>query len=77
MGTLLRVEYRKLALLKKHFPETPIIALTATATLEVEKDILQQLSMQNPVTIKEVLIGLIKDRVNQKNQVNKQLLDFI
>ncbi|MDA1038168.1 MAG: DNA helicase RecQ [bacterium] len=40
-----RPEYRKLSDLRKKLPDTPVIALTATATHQVRKDILTQLEM--------------------------------
>ena len=40
-----RPDYRSLSLLKKVFPSVPIIALTATATKKVQKDILKQLNL--------------------------------
>ena len=43
-----RKDYRNLKFLKILFPNVPIIALTATATLKVRKDILKQLSLVNP-----------------------------
>lgn len=43
-----RQEYTQLNLLKKNFPELPIIALTATADRLTRKDIVDQLSMENP-----------------------------
>lgn len=43
-----RKDYRNLKFLKKLFPNIPTIALTATATLKVRKDILKQLSLINP-----------------------------
>jgi ATP-dependent DNA helicase RecQ len=43
-----RPEYRQLKLLKEHFPQTPLIALTATAIPEVQKDIITQLRLSNP-----------------------------
>ncbi len=43
-----RQEYRNLKFLKTIFPNVPIIALTATATLKVKDDILKQLSLTNP-----------------------------
>ena len=42
-----RPEYRKLAELRGLFPETPIMALTATATERVRADILQQLHLRD------------------------------
>jgi len=43
-----RKDYRNLKLLKNLFPNVPIIALTATATLKVREDILKQLSLREP-----------------------------
>jgi len=43
-----RPDYRNLKFLKKLFSNTPIIALTATATLKVREDIVKQLSLVNP-----------------------------
>ena len=47
-GHEFRPEYRKLGILKKMFPEVPIIALTATATPAVQSDIVRQLHLQSP-----------------------------
>jgi len=38
-----RSEYRQLRVLRKNFPDVPIIAMTATATQRVQDDILEQL----------------------------------
>jgi ATP-dependent DNA helicase RecQ len=38
-----RAEYRQLRILRKNFPDVPIIAMTATATQRVQDDILEQL----------------------------------
>jgi len=43
-----RPDYRNLTVLRQNFPDIPIIALTATATEEVRKDIVKQLSLENP-----------------------------
>ncbi|MFA6980711.1 MAG: DNA helicase RecQ [Ignavibacteriaceae bacterium] len=45
-----RPEYLQLAVLKKHFPDVPIIALTATADELTRKDILEKLKLQSPKT---------------------------
>ncbi len=47
-----RPSYLKLNILKNKFPSTPIIALTATATKRVVKDIRNQLELANPVIYK-------------------------
>ncbi len=43
-----RPEYRMLAQLKKHFPNVPVIALTATADKITQKDILDKLELNHP-----------------------------
>lgn len=43
-----RPEYLQLAALKKHFPSTPVIALTASADTITQKDIVEKLSLQHP-----------------------------
>ncbi len=43
-----RPDYRNLSLLKTQFPALPIIALTATATEHVRKDIVKQLGLHDP-----------------------------
>jgi len=43
-----RPEYRQLAELRRHFPEVPVMALTATATPRVRDDIVKQLRLREP-----------------------------
>ena len=43
-----RPEYRQIATLRGRFPETPVMALTATATDRVREDIVSQLQLRNP-----------------------------
>lgn len=43
-----RPEYRQLAELRKHLPNIPFLALTATATPKVRQDIARQLQMEQP-----------------------------
>ena len=42
-----RPAYLKISILKKHFPKTPFLALTATATTKVKKDIITHLGLQD------------------------------
>ena len=43
-----RPEYRELKKLRTHFPDVPVMALTATATERVREDILTQLKLRDP-----------------------------
>jgi ATP-dependent DNA helicase RecQ len=43
-----RPEYRQLSQLRRRYPEVPMMALTATATERVRRDIIQQLHLQQP-----------------------------
>src|SRR5437867_7471812 len=43
-----RPEYRELKKLRTHFPDVPVIALTATATERVRADIVKQLKLRDP-----------------------------
>src|SRR5438445_1205126 len=43
-----RPEYRELKKLREHFPDAPVVALTATATERVRTDIIQQLHLREP-----------------------------
>ncbi|NEO27488.1 MAG: RecQ family ATP-dependent DNA helicase, partial [Kamptonema sp. SIO4C4] len=43
-----RPEYRQLQLLRQRYPQTPVLALTATATKRVQRDIIQQLRLKTP-----------------------------
>ncbi|MDO9452843.1 MAG: DNA helicase RecQ [Stagnimonas sp.] len=43
-----RPEYRQMHLLRRHFPEVPVFAFTATATVRVRADIVRQLALIEP-----------------------------
>ncbi len=77
-GHSFRLEYRQLAFLKTRFPGSSIVALTATATKDVEKDIITQLGMKEPHVIRASF-----DRPNltfhiePKTTPKSQLRDFL
>ena len=47
-----RPSYRNLAGLKQRFPGIPVLALTATATPRVKRDIVEQLALQDPLEVR-------------------------
>ncbi len=77
-GHSFREEYRKLSILKKIFPHCPTIAVTATATRDVEKDIQIQLGMERPTIIKGSFDRPnLTIRIHPKSKSEKQLQDFL
>lgn len=48
-----RPDYLKVAELRKVFPKVPVLALTATATKEVQDDIAKQLQLNKPLVFKQ------------------------
>lgn len=44
-----RPEYRQIGILRRRFPRVPMMALTATATERVRRDILSQLGLRDPL----------------------------
>ncbi|XP_042378743.1 ATP-dependent DNA helicase Q-like 3 isoform X2 [Zingiber officinale] len=47
-----RPSYRKLSSLRIHLPEVPILALTATAASQVEKDVIESLCLRQPLVLR-------------------------
>jgi RecQ family ATP-dependent DNA helicase len=73
-----RKDYRNLKFLKILFPNVPIIALTATATLKVRKDILKQLSLINPqIFISSFNRENLKLIVMQKKNTFNKILSLV
>jgi ATP-dependent DNA helicase RecQ len=73
-----RPEYRELAKLREHFPEVPIMALTATATERVRQDIVQQLQLRSPrLYVASFNRPNLTYRVVAKNDPYEQVLTFI
>lgn len=48
-----RPDYRALASIRSVFPDIPMLALTASATIEVQTDIVQQLELNTPAIFKQ------------------------
>lgn len=77
-GHSFRPEYRQLSFLKEAFPDSPVLALTATATPEVEKDITAQMTMNDPVVIKSSFDRPnLTIRINEKRNNSQQLHEFL
>ncbi len=78
-GHEFRDDYRKLKFLKTNFPHTPITAFTATATKEVEADILKTLSIdtnnisRSKLQRTNLIIRSQKRLGNGKDQIRKFL----
>ncbi|XP_038985395.1 ATP-dependent DNA helicase Q-like 3 isoform X2 [Phoenix dactylifera] len=47
-----RPSYRKLSSLRRHLPDVPILALTATAVPKVQKDVIESLCLQHPLILR-------------------------
>jgi ATP-dependent DNA helicase RecQ len=73
-----RPEYLMLAKLKQSLPNTPIVALTATADRLTQKDILDKLALQNPsVFVSSFNRSNIRYTVEPKQKSYDKLLDFL
>lgn len=73
-----RPEYRKIAGLRNCVPETPVMALTATATERVRTDIVEQLQLKEPA----IFIGSFNRpnlvyRVTPKEKAADQIIAFV
>ena len=78
-GHEFREDYRKLNILKKTFPKTPIAAFTATATKIVESDIVSNLGLNKPKRLRGSLFrkNLIIEAKHRVADGKKQLLEFV
>jgi ATP-dependent DNA helicase RecQ len=73
-----RPEYRELKKLRTHFPDVPMIALTATATERVRADIVKQLKLREPrCYVASFDRPSLTYRVVPKSAPYEQLLEFI
>jgi len=73
-----RPEYRELKKLRTHFPDVPMMALTATATERVRVDIVKQLKLQEPrCYVASFNRPNLTYRVVPKAAPYEQLLEFI
>ncbi len=73
-----RPEYRELKKLRKHLPDVPIMALTATATERVRADIVKELKLSDPRTyVASFNRANLTYRVIPKTTAYEQLLTFV
>jgi len=73
-----RPEYRELKKLRKHLPDVPIMALTATATERVRADIIKELTLRDPRSyVASFNRPNLTYRVIPKTASYEQLLAFI
>ena len=73
-----RPEYRELKKLRKHLPDVPIMALTATATEHVRADIIKELKLREaPAYVASFDRPNLTYRVVPKTEPYEQLLAFI
>jgi ATP-dependent DNA helicase RecQ len=73
-----RPEYRQIADLRKHFPNVPFMALTATATGRVREDIISHLKLREPSCyVASFNRPNLTYRVIAKNKPYDQLLNFL
>ncbi len=73
-----RPEYRRLSELRGHFPEIPVMALTATATPRVQADILRQLRLKEPaVYAASFNRPNLTYRMLPKSDADEQVLNFL
>ena len=73
-----RPEYRKLAEVRRSFPQVPVIALTATATERVREDICRQLAMREPaVFVASFNRPNLSYRVSAKAKAYPQILTLL
>lgn len=78
-GHEFRPEYRNLKVVRKAlFPNIPVIALTATATQTVQKDIVKQLEMNDPfIHLSSFNRENLKYTVRHKSYADKELLSLL
>lgn len=73
-----RPEYRQVGLIRERMPDTPFMALTATATPRVSQDIITQLNLKNPAIHRG---GFERTnlfyQVRPKQRVTEQILAYL
>jgi ATP-dependent DNA helicase RecQ len=77
-GHEFRPDYRTLGTLRKEFPDAVMAAFTATATLEVQKDIIRRLKLKKPLAVRA---GFDRPEISYsvvpKSGGEEQVLEFV
>ena len=77
-GNDFRPSFRKLHQIRALYPGIPIMALTASATLPVQKDIISQLGLNKPVIVQESVIrNNIAIQIKYVNDKRNYLLEIL
>ncbi|MCF7927448.1 MAG: DNA helicase RecQ [Spirochaetales bacterium] len=77
-GHEFRPDYLTLGELRGEFPHVPIAAFTATATRQVQDDVIRRLKLHSPLTVRTSFDrSEIYYAVTPKDNVEKQILDFV
>ena len=77
-GHQFRPEYRQLVELRKYFSEVPFLALTATATERVRRDIVSQLKLREPeIFVASFYRPNLRYNVKPKKKVRQMVCDFV
>jgi len=77
-GHEFRPDYRSLRLLRKEFPQVPIAAFTATATRQVQADVVKLLGLKRPLVVRASFNRPeIFYRTIEKSDIQNQILDFV
>ena len=73
-----RPDYLEVARLREHFPSTPLIALTATADPQTQKDVRERLGLaHDPIFSSSFDRPNIRYQIGSKEKSREQLFDFI
>ncbi len=80
-GHEFRADYTKLGIIKEMFPETPVVALTATADEKTRLDICDQLKLKNPKIFvssfdRPNIKYMIRERVDEMAQLDKFIKEY-